>query len=194
MRREFVHLPKPMKRFLTLLLITACLPVGCVPIDPSLGGGSYGGSTYAPQPSYAPRPHYEPRYGHDGDKFGPQTHNKGYQCGLNDGRQGYSASAGRHRGEYNERYYSSFISGYEEGYRAGINEYNHSHAGHHHSGHSSGSSRYYGGPAEWYKSGKHLGNADRKAGRSCNYRRYSNHYDSKTREDFARGYEDGYDH
>jgi hypothetical protein len=50
----------------------------------------------------------------------------------------------------------------------------------------------WGGPDEWYASGKALGIRDRKARQSCNYARHRNHYDGNTREEFAHGYNDGY--
>ncbi len=71
-------------------------------------------------------------------------------------------------------------------------QYNHSHDYDDHNHGSSGNSNYFGGPAEWYKSGQGLGKRDRKEHLSCNYRRHSNQYDKKTESQFARGYEDGY--
>jgi hypothetical protein len=51
---------------------------------------------------------------------------------------------------------------------------------------------YYGGPQEWYKSGRGMGQRDRRAHQSDNYRRHRNDYDGRTESEFAHGYHDGF--
>ena len=51
---------------------------------------------------------------------------------------------------------------------------------------------YFGGSKEWYKSGYALGKKDRRDRKSSDYQRHRNHYDGKTRSEFAAGYADGY--
>jgi hypothetical protein len=168
----------------------------CVPIDPALMGGGGYGSSYQPQPSYRPAPNYGG--GYENDRFGPETYNKGNSCGLADARDGRSANPSRHRGEYNSRYESSFVRGYNEGYAQGTRYrpsygHDHGHDDHDHGrGNSGRTSNYFGGPKEWYHSGYMLGKRDRKNGASCNFSRHGSQYDSKTRGEFARGYEEGY--
>ncbi len=85
--------------------------------------------------------------------------------------------------------------GYGSGYGGGYHQADiYDHSGHAHNSHSShsGSSRYFGGPEAWYKSGYNLGKRDRKSGLSCNYGRHKSHFDSRTRSEFAHGYEEGY--
>jgi hypothetical protein len=103
----------------------------------------------------------------------------GYNSGYNNG---YRPSGS---GYYNQ-------PSYNNGYRP-PNYYNNDHDNHSHSNsHSSNNSNYYGGPAEWYKSGVGIGKKDRKEHRSPDYRRHSSQYDKKTESQFARGYNDGY--
>jgi hypothetical protein len=51
---------------------------------------------------------------------------------------------------------------------------------------------YFGGSKEWYKSGYALGKKDRREHKSSDYQRHRNHYDGRTRSEFAAGYQDGY--
>ena len=102
---------------------------------------------------------------------------------------GYGGGSG-YRPAYSDPYYGSGGGGYRPAPR-----YDYAHDSYSHSSHSgSRDSNYYGGPAEWYKSGVGIGKRDRKERKSCNYRRHSSHYDRKTESQFARGYMDGYGH
>jgi hypothetical protein len=194
-----------MKKILTQFQLPAVLTLAvsfssCVPIDPGVGGGygsGYGGGGYSGggySGGYAPPPSYRDRYSPD-DQFGPKSYEKGYSCGVNDGRSGSLSNPSRHRGEYNERYEDSFIQGYREGYTRGRQSYQDQDRAHDHDrdhGSNQGSNGNWGGPDAWYRSGYNLGKQDRRDGVSSNYSRHSRHYDGKTRAQFARGYEDGY--
>jgi hypothetical protein len=70
-----------------------------------------------------------------------------------------------------------------------VDDHDHDRTYHGNSGSHSGSS---GGPRKWYDSGYWIGVRDRKEGKSCNAYRHPDHYDGKTRGEFAEGYEAGY--
>lgn len=175
---------------LAALSLSACIdPALLGPPGPGYGGGysdpgGYGGGGYGSGPGYGSG---HSGHGHGGaeEDFGPRSYSKGFECGKSDGRSGRSESYSRHRGEYNPRYESSFRDGYSRGYDEGRRERpSHSHGDR---------DDYFGGPDEWYKSGYALGKRDRREGKSCNYSRHDRHYDGRTRAQFARGYNDGYD-
>lgn len=51
---------------------------------------------------------------------------------------------------------------------------------------------YFGGPRAWYDSGYQLGKADRKAKKSADLKRHSDHFDEITAGEFRRGYMDAF--
>jgi hypothetical protein len=97
------------------------------------------------------------------------------------GRTVYTDPHDHGRGGYSNR---SSDRAYDRSHDAAGHNWEHTHGG--------DNSRAWGGEREWYNSGYQLGKRDRKAGVSCNYSRHRNHFDGRTRAEFAHGYEDGY--
>lgn len=106
-----------------------------------------------------------------------EAYDQGYQRGREDYRANRSRDYTRYRRDYDPRYESDFRNGYNAGYGSRYQPPN--------IGSTSTGQRAY-------DRGYDLGREEYRMGRTRDYTRYRNEYNSSTEEDFRRGYNDGY--